>query len=98
MNRVSGAALPAGLAEGGTSPDLTKLELGEGDCVLLVSDGVTDAGEDGWLRELVAQFDGKSPKELARMVMEESEKRTGAADDRTVVVISLKKRGDREKA
>ena len=98
VNRVSGAALPAGLAEGGTSPDLTKLELGEGDCVLLVSDGVTDAGEDGWLRELVAQFDGKSPKELARMVMEESEKRTGAADDRTVVVISLKKRGDREKA
>lgn len=92
VNRVSGAALPAGLAEGGGEPDVTKLELGEGDCVLLVSDGITDAGEDGWVREQLTQFDGKSPKELARSIMEESEKRVGAADDRTAVVITLRKR------
>ena len=30
---------------------------------------------DGWLRELMTQFDGKSPRELAKSVMEESEKR-----------------------
>lgn len=92
VNRVSGAALPAGLAEGGGEPDVTKLELGEGDCVLLVSDGITDAGEDGWVREQLTRFDGISPKELARSIMEESEKRVGAADDRTAVVIALKKR------
>lgn len=93
VSRVSGAALPAGLAEGGAGPDVTRLELGEGDCVLLVSDGVCDPGDDGWLRELTAQFDGASPKELARVVMEESEKRVGAGDDRTAVAIALKKRG-----
>lgn len=92
VSRVSGSALPAGLAEGGAGPDVTKLELREGDCVLLVSDGLSDGGEDGWLRELVAGFDGESPKELARVVMEESEKRVGAVDDRTAVVITLRKR------
>lgn len=92
VSRVSGAALPAGLAEGGTGPDVTKLELSEGDCVLLVSDGICDPADDGWLRELAAGFDGESPKELARVVMEESEKRVGAGDDRTAVVIQLKKR------
>lgn len=92
VSRLSGAALPAGLAEGGAGPDVTRLELGEGDCVLLVSDGICDPGDDGWLRELAAQFDGASPKELARAVMEESEKRVGAGDDRTAVAIALKKR------
>ena len=42
VSRMSGAALPAGLAEGGGEPDVTKLELREGDCVLLVSDGIAD--------------------------------------------------------
>ncbi len=92
VSRMSGAALPAGLAEGEGEPDVTQLELREGDCVLLVSDGIADGTEDGWLRELMTQFDGESPKELARLVMEESEKRVGAADDRTAVVITLKKR------
>ena len=75
-----------------SGPDVTKLELREGDLVVLVSDGVADGGEDGWLRELTAGFEGESPKDLARMIMEESEKRAGAADDRTVVAIGLKKR------
>ena len=58
---------------------LPLLELGEGDCVLLVSDGVCDAGDDDWVREKLLAFDGESPKELARTVMEESEARVGAA-------------------
>ena len=93
VSRISGAALPAGLAEGSAGPDVTKIELGEGDCVLLVSDGISEAGEDQWLRDLVGKFDGGSPKDLAKAVMEESESRAGAADDRTAVVITLKKRG-----
>lgn len=91
VSRITGAALPAGLAEDG-KPDVTGVELSAGDCVLLVSDGVCDAGEDGWLRELMESFDGESPKELARMVMEESEEKMGGADDRTAVVITLRKR------
>ncbi len=90
MTRLIGSALPAGLADGGA--DVTALELGEGDCVLLVSDGVADAEDDGWLRALLEEFDGTSPKELARSVMEESEKRVGAADDRTAVAVQLRRR------
>ena len=92
VSRLSGAALPAGLAEGSTGPDVTRLELNEGDCIALVSDGICDPGEDSWLRELVEKFDGSSPKDLARVVMEESEKRVGAGDDRTVVVIGIRRR------
>ena len=93
VSRISGAALPAGLTDGErVGPDVTRLDLSAGDCVLLVSDGIADAGEDQWVRELLKGFDGESPKDLARVVMEESEKRVGAADDRTAVVIQLKKR------
>ncbi len=92
VSRVVGTALPAGLTGSGTGPDVTRLELEAGDCVLLVSDGIADAGEDQWLRKLLSDFNGDSPKELAGGVMEESEKRVGAADDRTAVVIALRKR------
>lgn len=90
VSRLCGSALPAGLSDGGA--DVTRLELGEGDCVLLVSDGVCDASDDGWVRERLLAFDGESPKELARTVMEESEKRVGAADDRTAVVVELRRK------
>ncbi len=90
---LTGAALPAGLADGdGVGPDVTELALGPGDWVLLLSDGVSDGADDGWVRELLENFDGASPKELVGRVMEESEKRVGSADDRTAVVIGLRER------
>ena len=90
---LTGAALPAGLADGdGVGPDVTELALGPGDWVLLLSDGVSDGTDDGWVRELLENFDGASPKELVGRVMEESEKRVGSADDRTAVVIGLRER------
>ena len=92
VTRVWGTALPAGLTEGTVGPDETTLALKPGDWVLLVSDGVADPEEDGWLRELLEGSDAESPKDLARLVMEESEKRVGAADDRTAVVVRLKNR------
>ncbi len=93
VSRLTGAALPAGLTDGdGMGPDVTGIALEAGDCVLLVSDGVADLGDDQWVRDQLAAFDGKSPKNLAQKIMEESESRVGAADDRTVVVIGLKKR------
>lgn len=91
--RLTGSALPAGLTDGdGVGPDVTPLALKPGDWVLLVSDGLTDGTEDDWVRELLTEFDGISPKELARRVMEESEKRGGSTDDRTALVIGLKDR------
>ena len=92
VTRVWGAALPAGLTDGAIGPDETVLELKPGDWVLLVSDGVADPDEDGWLRELLEKSGEEKPKDLARLVMEESEKRVGASDDRTAVVVRLKER------
>lgn len=93
VSRITGNALPAGLADGDRQgPDVTGLALAPGDCVLLLSDGVADSQDDSWVRQALEAFDGKSPKDLARTVMEESEKRVGRGDDRTVVVIKLERR------
>ncbi len=93
VERLTGAALPAGLAQGeGVAPDRRALQLQAGDCVILLSDGVVGTGEDDWLRELLVGFHGVDPKALAGQIMEESEKRVGPGDDRMAVVISLKNR------
>ena len=56
----------------------------------MVSDGVCPGQEDGWLREMLAQFDGASPKELARELVTRDLKE--ATDDRTALVIRVDRR------
>lgn len=93
VERLTGAALPAGLAQGeDVTPDRRALQLQAGDCVVLLSDGVVGTGEDDWLRELLSGFHGVDPKALAAQIMEESEERVGPGDDRMAVVIALKNR------
>ena len=86
-----GLTLPAGL-DGGEQvrPDKTPLKLEPGDCVLMVSDGIVGAGDDLWLRERLAQFDGRSPKELAASLITQSPE--GATDDRTALAVKIGKR------
>jgi stage II sporulation protein E len=91
VQRLSGSSLPAGLAEGEHDPmDQFQLRLSPGDTVLMVSDGICGTGEDGWLREKLGQFDGESPKELARTLITESPQE--ATDDRTALVIRMEQR------
>lgn len=93
VSRITGAALPAGLAGGeGGLPDVSQLKLEARDCLVLITDGVTGGGSDQWLRDKVSAFDGASPKELAQALLEESETQAGAADDRTVLVIRIARR------
>ena len=90
VERLSGESLPAGVAAGDLStPDAFPLALDAGDCVLLVSDGVTTGKDDRWLRQLLSEFDGLSPQTLAAQVLQESGLRSGSADDRTVIAIKL---------
>ena len=65
------------------------LTLEAGDCIVLVSDGVTSGQEDRWLRKLLSEFDGLSPQALAAQVLQESGVRSGSGDDRTVIAIKL---------
>lgn len=90
VERLSGQSLPAGVAAGELSaPDAFSLSLDAGDCVLLVSDGVTTGKEDRWLRRLLSEFDGLSPQALAAQVLQESDTRSGSGDDRTIIAIKL---------
>lgn len=92
IQRITGDALPAGVsARGSIRPDCTRLKLEPGDCVLMVSDGVCIAGEDETLRTRLAAFDGESPKELARALIDDG---AGAADDRTALLIRIVRRPD----
>lgn len=91
VQRLSGKSLPAGLAEGEPAAlDRFTLRLVPGDCVLMVSDGVCPGPEDGWLRQRLAQFDGASPKDLARELVTRDLKE--ATDDRTALVIRMDRR------
>ena len=60
--------------------------------MVLVSDGVTDPREDQWLRDALAAFDGESPKDLARTLVDAQVGREGPADDRTALVLRLDRR------
>jgi stage II sporulation protein E len=91
VRRVTGCALPAGLGAGEGGPDVSKLRLEPGDSVVLVSDGVIGGGEDGWLQQALADYDGSDPKALAQALMEGSAQRQGATDDRTAVVLTIQK-------
>ena len=94
VQRLSGRSLPAGLAEGEASAlDRFSLRLVPGDCVLMVSDGVCSGAEDGWLRERLTQFDGTSPKDLARELVTRDLK--DATDDRTALVVRIDTRKNR---
>ena len=87
VERLEGNSMPAGIDSG--EPDVFPLTLDAGDCVALVSDGVTTGREDGWLRQMLEEFDGLSPQDLAGRILKESENRTGTGDDRTVMVLKL---------
>ena len=90
VERLCGESLPAGVAAGELStPDAFPLSLDAGDCVLLVSDGVTTGKDDRWLRKLLAEFDGLSPQALAAQVLKESGRSDRSGDDRTVIAIKL---------
>ncbi|MBD5098538.1 MAG: SpoIIE family protein phosphatase [Clostridiales bacterium] len=90
VERLCGESLPAGVAAGAMAgPDAFPLSLDAGDCVLLVSDGVTTGKDDRWVRGLLADFDGLSPQALAAQVLRESGERSGSGDDRTVIAIKL---------
>lgn len=88
VERVVGRSMPAGVIPG-MKADVFPQQLGAGDWVVLVSDGVVSQREDGWLRHLLEDYQGSSPQELAARVLQESGQREGEEDDRTVMVIRL---------
>ena len=54
----------------------------------MVSDGICGTREDHWLRDRLAAYGGESPKELAKVLVDEDPEE-GSADDRTALVVRL---------
>ena len=87
VERLVGESLPAGISNG--IPDIFPVTLSAGDCVLMVSDGVATGQDDQWLRQMLEEFNGLSPQELAGRVLRESTQRAGYGDDRTVIALKM---------
>ena len=88
---LSGKALPIGLAEEDGTPEPVPLRFGHGDLYIMLSDGISDGVEDGWVRELLLAHASDSPKELAMQLVTEAQGR-GHDDDRTALVMRIEKR------
>ena len=89
VRRISGSTLPAGLESDVQNPDLTRLHLGRGAVLVLLSDGFFAAQDDRWLREVLEQSSGQNPRALAALLMVDSLQHGGESDDCTALVLSL---------
>jgi stage II sporulation protein E len=87
VRRITGHALPPGLRESASEPDITRLTLKEESFVVMISDGVADPTEDEWLQDLLAGWDGSDPQLLAGLILQETVRRGELMDDCGVQVL-----------
>ncbi len=82
---LSGRSLPAGVT-GPDGRDRLELQVGPGDCLVLLTDGVDQEEDDGWIRDALLAFDGGSPAALAQALIDHDQE---DADDKTALVLRL---------
>ncbi len=88
-SKLEAISLPAGIL-GGVEYEQNCMVLGEGDIVVLVTDGVTATGED-WIQSELRCLAERPAKEIASSIAETAFKRRtdGHSDDITVMVMKL---------
>lgn len=98
VRRLAGASLPAGLQEANAEPQAVSFPLEENSFLLMISDGVADAGDDQWVQDLLAGWQGEDPNTLASLVLREAYQRRQGDDDRSVLCLHLptERKGKRE--
>ena len=93
IRRVRGKSLAVGL---GTppfhAPDHIKMELKPGYLAVMVSDGVVSSVDDGWLEDIVLDFEGENPRGLSKTLIDEAARKSGKDDDMTVIAIEVSRR------
>lgn len=82
-------SLPAGILRG-VSFDKKNATLGEGDMLIMVSDGATAIGND-WIKGEIERYQSDSAQQLAARIAEDSKRRRtdGHDDDVTVLVAKI---------
>lgn len=96
VRRITGSSLPAGLRDAPAAPDVTRAPLDPGSFAVMVSDGVAGPGQDEWLLDLLAGWDGDDPQVLASLILHESVRREKLRDDCGVQVLYRPAAGARE--
>lgn len=83
--------LPAGILKQ-VEPEKNEMRLKDGDMILMVTDGITDAlgGEEqtgAWLKAKLTAFPMSNPQDAAEYILQEAkkERRDGGRDDMTVL-------------
>ena len=92
--RIGCTCLPAGLAEESVPPETTHVRLGTGSFFVMVTDGVADGSDDGWLQELLTGWEGDDPQQLVAAILAESYQRRGGDDDAGALALYLSKSAD----
>ncbi|MEG1849205.1 MAG: SpoIIE family protein phosphatase, partial [Oscillospiraceae bacterium] len=88
VQRIETASLPAGIL-GGAEARHTVLTLGDGDVVVMVSDGVTDTGTD-WIPSQLQALAGQTPAVLCeRLLATAVERRIGDREDDMSVLAAV---------
>lgn len=86
IRRLSGRSLPAGVGMADAPPpEPIRFQLGPGDCLVLLTDGVVDE-DDQWLKEALSAFDGDSPADLAQSLVDHEKE---DQDDKTALVLRI---------
>lgn len=96
VSRINAQSLPAGLQGGEAPPERTQLSLQAGNYLVMVSDGIADAGSDEWLQNLLAGWNGSDPNALVSLIMREARQRRGMDDDCAVLVLYLPDDGQKK--
>jgi stage II sporulation protein E len=92
LRLVRGTSMAAGLCVSpDDAPDKTETTLRAGSVALIVSDGVTQSGDE-WLMEKLQAYSGGAPCDFAREIVGEAAKLSGFCDDTTAIVIELNER------
>ena len=98
VRRLAGTSLPAGLQEANAEPQAIQIPLEENTFLLMISDGVADAGDDQWVQDLLAGWQGEDPNVLTGLILQEAYQRRQGDDDRSALCVYLPadRRGKRE--
>ena len=90
---MKSSALPPGVSyKTGSEPDIGAFQFEAGDFAVMLSDGITANRPESWIEEIIASYQGTSPKELAHQILEGVLSTGQADDDMTVLTIHFRER------
>jgi len=91
MRRIKSRSFSLGLEKAG-EPDKTELCMGDGDRLLMLSDGALLQNQDDWILPALDECAGLSARDTARRLLETVTGRQKAEDDMTVLSIAMESR------